>query len=227
MIPDKRAVARALAAKALVEGRPLDWFESLYQKARDEGAKVPWADMVPNPNVTHLFKFLPKFAPLQPALKVACGYGDDAEWLAAHEFEVTAFDIAPTAIAECRRRFPASKVNYVVADLFAAPRIWNGRFHLVWESYTLQVLPPELRPGAIRAISQFVAPGGYLVFAARGREANEPKGLMPWPLTRAEVAEFTACGLSEVFFEDYFDKENPPARRFRACFRKLDEVESA
>jgi SAM-dependent methyltransferase len=204
MSTDKRAIARALAEKAFVEGRPLAWFEELYQKARDEAATVPWADLVPNPNVIPLFQLVPNLDNRpRRGLKVACGYGDDAEWLAEHGFEVTAFDIAPTAIAECRRRFPDSKVNYIVADLFTAPVEWNGRFHVVWESYTLQVLPPALRQEAIKAISRFVAPGGYLMFAARAREEDEPEGSMPWPLTRAEALAFTACGLREVFFEDF------------------------
>jgi SAM-dependent methyltransferase len=220
MITDKRAVARTLAKKALAEGRPLSWFEELYDKARHEGATVPWADLVPNPNVLPLFDAIPRSAVLGRALKVGCGYGDDAEWLAQRGYGVTAFDISPTAISECMRRFPASKVNYIVADLFTPPADWSGQFELVWESYTLQVLPPKLRPEAIRAISNFVAPGGYLVFASRARDAKEPEEDMPWPLTRRETAGFALWGLSKVLFEDYLDRENPPVRRFRACFRK-------
>jgi SAM-dependent methyltransferase len=223
MITDTRAVARTLARKALAQGRPLSWFEDLYDKARHEGATVPWADLVPNPNVLPLFDAIPHSDAHGRALKVGCGYGDDAEWLAQRGYSVTAFDISPTAIAECMRRFPASRVNYVVADLFMAPSDWSGQFELVWESYTLQVLPPKLRPEAIRAISNFVAPDGYLMFASRARDANEPEGDMPWPLTRSETAAFVHWGLSEVLFEDHVDRENPPVRRFRACFRKRSD----
>ena len=220
MITDKRAIARTLAQKALAQGRPLSWFEELYDKARHEGARVPWADLVPNPNILPLFDAIPHANALGRALKVGCGYGDDAEWLAQRGYCVTAFDISPTAISECRRRFQDSKVNYIVADLFTAPAGWSGQFQLVWESYTLQVLPPNLRPEAIRAISKFVAPGGYLVFASRARSTDEPEGAMPWPLTMKEAKEFVDGGLSEVLFEDYFDKEDPPVRRFRACLKK-------
>jgi len=220
MISDKRSVARALARKALAHGRPLSWFEELYDQARHKEATVPWADFVPNPNVLPLFDSIPPSEVPGRALKVGCGYGDDAEWLAQRGYRVTAFDISPTAIDECLWRFPTSQVNYVVADLFAAPLEWRGQFELVWESYTLQVLPPSLRQEAIRAIADFVAPDGYLVFVTRGREAEEPEGDMPWPLTRSETAAFVHCGLSEILFEDYVDRENPPVRRFRACFRK-------
>src|SRR5271170_5949567 len=98
---DKRAVARELAQKAWAENRPLTWFEELYQKAEHEGAPIPWGDLAPNPNLLELYAKCGEI-PFGPcALKVGCGLGDDAEWLAGRGFEVTAFDIAPTAIARC------------------------------------------------------------------------------------------------------------------------------
>jgi len=53
MSTDKRTVARTLAKKAFAEGRPLSWFEEIYDLARQEGAAVPWADRIPDPNVLH------------------------------------------------------------------------------------------------------------------------------------------------------------------------------
>ena len=221
MIADKRAVARHLAAKALAKIRPLEWFEELYQKARDGGTTVPWADMVPNLHVIPLVKKLrTDHSPLR-ALKVGCGYGDDAEWLGRQGFDVTAFDISPTAIAMCRQRFPNSRVRYLVADLFEPADDWNEKFQLVWESYTLQVLPPDMHKHAIEKMCRFVSNNGHLVFASRARDESDQEGDMPWPLTRSEVDTFSATGLSEVYFEDYTDNESPPVRRFRACFKKV------
>lgn len=217
---DKRSLARALAAKAVAESRPLSWFEELYRKAADEGAKVPWADLVPNP---HAIPLVERFSPNgagRKALKVGCGYGDDSEWLASLGFEVTAFDISPTAIAECHRRFPDSPVEYLVADLFDAPSEWHNAFDLVWESYTLQVLPPDLRQKAIRTLPPLIASDGYLIVVARGRDEDEPEGLMPWPLTRQELNGFVCAGMAEIVFDDYIDQEEPPVRRFRACMKQ-------
>ena len=73
---------------------PLEWFETLYQRARDEGATVPWADRVPNPHVVPMVKKLPTDRSIQRALKIGCGYGDDAEWLDAFAFR-TAWIIEP------------------------------------------------------------------------------------------------------------------------------------
>jgi hypothetical protein len=101
-----------------------------------------------------------------------------------------------------------------------APAEWHGAFHLVVESYTLQVLPPVLRLKAIHCVTEFLAPGGMLLLIARGRDSTESEGKMPWPLTREELTAINNSGLKEVSFEDYFDNEDPPVRRFRAVYRR-------
>jgi SAM-dependent methyltransferase len=149
------------------------------------------------------------------ALVIGCGLGDDAEVLAQHGFEVTAFDISATAVAWCKQRFPRSKVEYVVADILKPPQDWQEDFDFILEVYTLQVLPPDLRSQAITQIAQLLAPGGVLLLIARGRQPEDGQGTMPYPLIRGELAAFSRGGLKEVSFEDFMDKENPPVRRFR------------
>ena len=165
----RRATAREIAHNHLKVGDPLGWFEDLYSQAGKDTSIIPWADLTPNPN---LIAWLERqgSAGSGLALKVGSGLGDDAEELAERGYETTAFDISPSAIARSRARFPDSSVSYVQADLFSAPTEWLGRFDFVLESYTLQVLPPELRGEAIRCIASFVAPGGTLLVIARGRE---------------------------------------------------------
>jgi len=213
-----RATAREIAHKHLDAGDPLGWFEELYSRAGEDTAIIPWADLVPNPNLVDRLDQQGPAASGRLALKVGCGLGDDAEELAQRGFKTTAFDISATAIARCRARFPNSPVSYFVADLFSALDEWRGRFDFVLESYTLQVLPPTLRADAIKAIASFVAPGGTLLVIARGREPNEPEGRMPWPLTREELSLFQSYELNETSFEDYMDNEQPPVRRFRAAY---------
>ena len=185
-----RAIAREIASKHLDSGDPLGWFEDLYSRAHEDTSIIPWADLVPNPN---LMDWLDHHAAACSgrAIKVGSGLGDDAEELSRRGFETTAFDISESVIAWSRRRFPQSSVSYVVADLFSTPIEWKASFHLVLESYTLQVLPPYLRADAMRCIASFVAPGGRLLVIARGREPGEPEGNMPWPLTKREMS---LCG---------------------------------
>lgn len=219
MSEEQRATAREIAYKHLKAGDPLSWFEVLYSRAGDDTSIIPWADLTPNPNLIDWLERNEYTAPGK-ALKVGCGLGDDAEELTRRGFETIAFDISASAIAWCRRRFPQSSVSYVVGDLFSAPTEWEAEFQFVLESYTLQVLPPNIRADAARCIATFVAPGGTLLVIARGRKPSEPEGKMPWPLTRNELSLFKAGGLKEVSFEDYMDSEDPPVHRFRATYRR-------
>ena len=216
---EHRATAREVAQRHLAKGDPFGWFEALY--ALGDPGVIPWADLAPNPS---LVEWLDRGrAPLEgTAVKVGCGLGDDAEELSRRGLATTAFDISPTAIEWSRRRFPSSCVEYIVADLFSPPESWIAGFDLVVESYTLQVLPPSLRTEACRRIAALVAPGGTLVVIARGREAEEPEGKMPWPLVVSEFETFDRAGLRRVSFEDFVDRETPPVRRFRLEFRRLE-----
>jgi|SRR5688572_7219693 len=218
-----RAAARALAQKHIADGDPLGWFEPLYASAAGEPAAIPWADLRPNPNLVSWLDAHPTPAAGLRAMKVGCGLGDDAEELARRGFDVTAFDVAPTAIRWCRRRFPQSPVRYQVADLLDPPPEWAGAFDFVLESYTLQVLPPALRERAMQSLAGFLAESGRLLLICRGREPGEPEGQMPWPLTRRELSGLAErARLVERSYEDYRDSENPPVRRFRCIYERGD-----
>lgn len=219
-MPADRSLARRLAHESLEQGDALGWFETLYQRASGDESSVPWADLTANPGMVEWLRRKPVDAAGQRALVVGCGLGDDAEALAALGFRVTAFDISATAVEWCRRRFAASHAEYRLADLFSAPADWRGAFDFVFEAYTLQVLPAELRPQAAAQIAEFVAPGGTALIIARGRDGDDDPGQMPWPLLREELDRFAESGLALVRFEDYVDDEDPPVRRFRAEYRR-------
>ncbi|MEX2139066.1 MAG: class I SAM-dependent methyltransferase [Pirellulales bacterium] len=215
-----RKQARSLAHESLRRGRPLEWFETLYHQAGGDPAVIPWADMAVNPNLSAWLARTDLIAAQRQALVIGCGLGDDAEALCAAGFRVTAFDISDTCIAWCRRRFPESSVGYCVADLFSPPPAWQRAFDFVLETYTLQVLPENLRATAIRQIADFVAGDGRLLVITRGRDAADDPGAMPWPLLQSELSEFARAGLIELTFEDYLDSEDPPVRRFRVEYRR-------
>jgi len=216
----KRIKARELCRTFLQRGDPLGWFEALYETADGDSKSIPWADMCPNPNLVDWLAGNNISGEGKKALKIGCGLGDDAEALSRRGFNVVAFDISNTAVKWCNTRFPETTVQYRVEDLFASPESWSETFDLVLESYTLQVLPAELRADAIASISRFVAPGGNLLVICRGRHPAEPGGKMPWPLTRGEVDGFKTHGLIELSFDDFTDNENPPVRRFRAVYQR-------
>ena len=170
-------------------------FEAIYAGAEAGAAKPPWDYGAPRPQLVEWVEARDLAGGGREALVVGCGYGADAELLEGLGFRTTGFDFAPTAIAAARRKYPASAVTYVVADVLDLPREWQRRFDLVVESLTVQSMPPEQHAAAAHNIADLVAPGGTLLVLATTRdEGSEVKG-PPWPLTRAELEEFASGGL--------------------------------
>jgi SAM-dependent methyltransferase len=199
---------------------PTGWFERLYVRADAGDAVVPWARDEPNRLLVAWTDVHGLSGAGRRALVVGSGLGDDAEHIAGLGFDTVAFDIAPTAIASARRRFPDTAVEYVVADLLDPPAAWRGHFDFVLESITVQALPPSLHPAAIAGVAGMVAPGGTLLVISAAREQGELVHGPPWPLTRAEIGAFGESGLEPVRVEDIRDAADPAFRRWRAEYER-------
>jgi pimeloyl-ACP methyl ester carboxylesterase/SAM-dependent methyltransferase len=188
--------ADRLASRALADGEPTAWFERLYSSAAAGETPMPW-DGGPR-------RQLVEWASGQEpgggkrAVVVGAGLGENAELIAGLGYRTLAFDIAPTAVAQARRRFPSSTVDYQVGDLLELPAAWIGAFDLVVEVYTVQALPDPPRPAAIANVTRLVAPGGTLLVIAVAREDGPVPAGPPWPLTRTEVDAFAVNGLEVV-----------------------------
>jgi SAM-dependent methyltransferase len=216
--PDPRARARELARESIARGDDIGWFERLYAESQRDGSAISWLDMEPNPYLVEWLAQRPQ-PPTGLGLVVGCGYGDDAELLAAAGLDVTAFDVAASAIARCRARFPQSRVNYELADALHLPAAWTRAFDFVFDAYTIQVLSGAARAACALAMGNFVAPNGVLLVVARGRGDGDPEGQMPWPLTRAELDGFAVLGLTLARLGDVIEPGDPPVRRFGAELR--------
>lgn len=194
---------------------PLGWFERLYAQVEDGAATAPWDRGGPHPLLVDWADGLDGAG--RRAVVVGAGLGADAEYLAGLGFDTVAFDLAETAVRIARRRFPESRVAYRVADLLQPPAAWRRAFDLVFESLTVQSMPPALHADAIARVAELVAPGGTLLVLAAGRDERDAVAGPPWPLTRAEIDAFATGGVEPVRIEDLRDAA---IRRWRAEYRR-------
>lgn len=194
---------RALVEEHLGAGRPTGWFEPVYAAADGRTEAVPWRGDEPHPYVTDWLDDPVVSVPGRRAVVVGCGLGGDA--LALHErgYEVTAFDVAPTAVAWAGRRLPDA-VDLRVADLLDLPTDLVGGFDLVVEVRTVQSLPGVVRDAAMHAVASLAAPGGVAVVvtllatsASSGAAAEGP----PWPQAPSELAAYASGGLQRLALE--------------------------
>lgn len=202
-------------------GDALGWFDTIYSSAGGDHTGVFWADLAPNPHLVEWLKAHPAHGTGKKAVAVGCGVGDDAEAMAGYGYEVTAFDIAPSAIALCKQRYGSSRVNYLVADLFDSPPEWNGNFDLVYECNTIQVLPGAYRTRARDAMISLLAHAGDILVSCRSRNRGEQETDIPLPLDRNEIDGFVRAGLTEQSFLAYDDEQTPPVPHFWAWYRKM------
>ncbi|HKW02167.1 MAG TPA: class I SAM-dependent methyltransferase [Vicinamibacterales bacterium] len=211
---------RQLHAEFASRGDAQGWFDALYREAGGDPAAIPWADLKDNPLFVAWRDRTGIDLRSRSSLVVGCGLGDDSETIAASGGAVTAFDLSPTAIEWCHKRFPASPVRYVTADLLQPPPEWRHAFGFVLEVYTLQALPANLRPAGMTRLAEFVAPGGTLLVICRAREASDPADGPPWPLVREELEALVAAGLRVASFDAVADPDDPSIRRFVAAFER-------
>lgn len=184
---DRRA--DELAREAIGSGEPTAWFDRLYAEGVAGAVGMPWERDEPQPLLAAWADRVGLRGDGLRAVVVGCGLGADAEFLATRGFATTAFDVAPTAVAQAAARHPGSKVDYRVADLLDLPPDLVGRFDLVVEIFTLQALPDPPRADAAAGVRSLAAEGGRLLAVAFAADGDGPSAQgPPYPLTRSFMA---------------------------------------
>ena len=186
-----------LAQKSLANGSPTDWFEVLYAQSDVSGDGIPWAKLKPNPYLVHWLDQNRVAGTNHAALVVGCGLGDDAIEVEKRGFDVTAFDVSESAIQICRQRFPESGVKFQQVDLLHPPDHWDRHFDFVFESLTVQSLPPDYQETAMHRIGSFVKPEGQLVVFTWLRSQKYPLDGPPWLLLPSALDEYETTGLTQ------------------------------
>jgi SAM-dependent methyltransferase len=210
---------RDLVEEHLGAGRPTGWFDPVYAAAGGDAAAVPWGGESAHPYVVDWLADPVVRPPGRRAVVVGCGLGGDAAALQAAGYDVTAFDVAPTAVAWARRRLPAG-VRVLEADLLDLPDDLTGRFDLVVEVRTVQSLPGVVRDAAMHAVASLAGPSGVVLavtLLATSAEAAARADGPPWPQAPSELAAYLAGGLRRVALE-HPDLAGDPALDVRCTF---------
>jgi SAM-dependent methyltransferase len=192
--PPWAELASNLGVKAVAEGEPTRWYDELWSAAQLGDVPLPWDHTDPNDLLAALVDHDPGAG--RRAVVIGCGLGADSEYVAAHGWATTAFDISPAAVAAVRERYPDSPVDYRVANLLELPDDLAGAFDLVVEIFTIQALHPSLREQAIAGVRRLIRPGGTALvvqFVRADDQAVTPDP--PWLLTRAEIEQLAGDGV--------------------------------
>ena len=147
------------------------------------------------------------------ALVIGCGLGDDSEFLAQYKANVTAFDIAPSSIEWCKKRFNNSSVNYLVADLLNLDNSWKNSLDIIFESRTIQALPITIRKEVIEAIATLLKAKGTLLIVTRLLDKEDTIDGPPWPVSEEELSQFSEYGYQEMKRIPYIDPNNPSIKQ--------------
>ncbi len=173
-----------------------DW-EDAYRSG-----ETPWEKGVPHPA---LVDFLSERGPFAGEIFVpGCGSGHDVRALSAPGNHVIGIDSAPAAI-ERATAFPlVAHESYLLADLFALPSEWSGRFDVVFEHTCFCAINPAERPEYVEAVVRLLKPGGTLLAIFFLNPDHDEEG-PPYGISREEL---------EILFGHDFapEREWVPAR---------------
>ena len=202
-------------------------FDALYRGAAGDAARVPWAEMRPNPFVE---EWLNRDAccALRPGARVAvvgCGLGDDVALFADRGYDVLGLDLSPAAIEWARHRFPDHAGRFETADLTALPTRLSRRFDLVVEAFTIQSVPFARRVPLACGIASLCRPHGALLVVSSTRDEEaipDPASPPPYPLTEHEMIDLMGTQGMSPACETLIapDPERAGETRLRMLFRR-------
>lgn len=156
---------------------PADYWETRYQTH-----DMPWEKGAPSPGLVDFLAAHPDL-PRGTVAVPGCGTGHDVREFARAGFAATGFDLAPSAIAQARKRTPAAgwHADFQLADFLHDEPPQN--FDWLFEHTLFCAIQPGERDDYVRAVLRWLKPGGtYLAVNYFDCGPDGP----PWPTTRAE-----------------------------------------
>jgi methyl halide transferase len=107
---------------------------------------------------------------------LCCGSGTDAVYLASHGFDVTAIDIAPTALVQARQKAlkAAVSVRWILGDVLAPPDL--GTFDFIYDRGCYHVVRDQNLSAYLDTLRRLSHPGTRLLLLAARREEQASPG---------------------------------------------------
>ena len=160
------------------------------------------------------------------AVELGCGTGTNAIYLAQQGFDVTAIDIAPTALSQARAKAEKAgvKIRWVLADVTAAPFL--GKFDVLFDRGCYHGVRRAGAEKYVETVRRLAKPGAkMLILAGNANEAKPHYG--PPRVSEAEMrAElgplFEFEHLREIRF-DAINEGDKGALAWSALLRRKDK----
>jgi methyl halide transferase len=192
----------------------MDWDQSY------RNGEAPWDKGAPSPAMK---QYLERHAVCGRALLPGCGRGHEVALAVKHGLDATGLDIAPTAVAEARARYPHLAARFVHGDFFEPPEAMRGAYDLVLEHTCMSALSPALRARYRRGVDLTLRRGGLLIGVWYIEPALEPgREGPPYPFSVADLTALFADGYEIV--DDYVPEVAFPGREGRERLRVLRRV---
>lgn len=144
---------------------------------------------------------------------MCCGSGSDAIYLASKGFEVTAIDVAPTALAMAEKKADDAhdKVNWVLADILAPPDL--KPFDFIYDRGCYHVVRDQNLTAYLETVRRFSHPGTKFLLLASRRDdlaAGEHSGVTEEELRFDFLSLFDMEWLREITLESNRRGPGPP-----------------
>jgi len=143
-------------------------------------------------------------------LELGCGLGTNAIYLAGRKFDVSALDIAPSALAgatESAKKAGVS-VRWVLADVLAPPKI--GPFDFIYDRGCYHGVRRGNAAGYVQTLRKLTRPGSLVLIEAGN--ANEARQYGPPRVKEEELrADFSPDFEFVELRESHFDTSDPNA----------------
>lgn len=147
------------------------------------------------------------------ALVLGCGSGTNAIYLAQQGFDVTAVDLAPTALrlAEQKAKKAGVSVRWVLADVLDLPEL--GTFDFLFDRGCYHGVRRQGAERYVRSVLQATRPGSRILILA-GNANEPPPHYGPPRVSEAEIREDFSGPFRFVALREFrFDARLPGERR--------------